>query len=47
MSRFNKVNCLNKEQINGIKIKIAQSGKQKVCILKINAYYRVVAVKNT
>lgn len=24
MSRFNKVNCLNKEQINGIKIKIAQ-----------------------
>ena len=30
-----------------IKIKIAQSGKQKVCILKINAYYRVVAVKNT
>ena len=24
MSRFNKVNCLNKEQINWIKIKIAQ-----------------------
>jgi len=24
MSRFNKIICLNKEQINGIKIKIAQ-----------------------